>query len=728
MFRIASRLAPAAALLLLVWPAHTDEPTAPTPTPKKSVRDTYHGVEVSEDYRWLEKADDPAVTKWTEEQNKYTRAVLDRSPALQPLRKRLKELMTAPAPGYTGLQLRGKTLFALKSQPPKEQPFLVTLPSADEPDAAKVLLDPNALDAKGKTAIDFYVPSRDGSLVAVSLSEGGSEEGTLYVYETATGKKRADVIPRVQFPTAGGDVAWNADGTGFFYTRYPRPGERPKEDLTFYQQVYFHKLGTNPDEDAYELGKDFPRIAEIFLDASTDGRHILATVQKGDGGEFEHHLRTPGGKWMRLTRYADEISAAAFGAAGDDALYLLSRKDAPLGKILRLPLDQPELAKATTVIPEGKLSIDGLHFGSNRLSTTFTPTASGLYVLDSDGGPSQVRFVPRDGGKAEAVPLPAVASVHDILPLGGDRVLLHVETYTEPPAWYAFERGADKPKRTKLFKTSPADFSDIEVTREFATSKDGTKVPMSVLAKKGLKRDGTNPTLLTGYGGYGISLTPHFDVARRVWLEQGGVLVVANLRGGSEYGEAWHRAGMLTKKQNVFDDFAACAKHLIEKKYTSPDKLAIEGGSNGGLLMGAALTQHPELFRAVVAHVGIYDMLRVELHPNGAFNVTEFGSVKDAEQFKALHAYSPYHRVKDGTAYPAVFLLTGANDGRVDPMNSRKMAARLQEATASKRPVLLRITSDSGHGIGDNLTAGVDRAADVYAFLFEQLGMKYQAP
>jgi prolyl oligopeptidase len=277
---------------------------------------------------------------------------------------------------------------------------------------------------------------------------------------------------------------------------------------------------------------------------------------------------------------------------------------------------------------------------------------------------------------------------------------------------------------TALVRTSSADFSDSEVLREFATSKDGTKVPMSIILKKGTKLDGNNPTLLTGYGGYGISLSPRFAAGRRVWLDAGGVYVVANLRGGAEYGEEWHRVGNLTKKQNVFDDFAACARHLIDRKYTSPARLAIEGGSNGGLLMGAALTQHPELFRAVVSHVGIYDMLRVELHPNGAFNVTEFGTVNNPEQFKALYAYSPYHRVKDGTAYPAVFLLTGANDGRVDPANSRKMAARLQTATSSDRPVLLQVSSESGHGIGDSLSDEIERAADVYAFLFTQLGIR----
>jgi prolyl oligopeptidase len=702
-----------------------EPPSKPPETPKKPVTDVYHGVKVLDDYRWLENADDPAVKKWTEAQNAYTRSILDKSPALPALRKRLKVLMTTGSPGYSGLQMAGGTLFALKFQPPKEQPFLVTLKSADDPDSAKTVLDPNALDAKGKTTIDFYAPSRDGKLVAVSLSEGGSEEGTLYVYEAATGKKLKDVVPRVQFPTGGGDVAWNADNTGFYYTRYPRGTERPKEDLNFYEQVYFHKLGTDTDQDTYVLGKDFPRIAEIFLDSSADGKYLLATVQKGDGGEFEHFLKDLAGKWTQLTHYEDRISAAAFGAGEDKALYLLSRKDAPRGKILRLALDRPDLKSATTLVKESEVAIEALRIGSNRLYTTFVPTVSGVYVVDVNGGPSEMRFISRDG-QSMPVPLPPVCAVLEVLPVRGDEVLIHVQSFLQPPAWYAYKQGDKEPRRTALYRTSPADFSDCEVTREFAISKDGTKVPLSILKRKETKLDGTNPTLLTGYGGYGSCVTPRFSAVNRVWLDQGGVFAVANLRGGSEYGEPWHQAGYLTKKQNVFDDFAACAKHLIERKYTSPDKLAIEGRSNGGLLMGAALTQHPELFRAVVSHVGIYDMMRFEQHPNGAFNVTEYGSIKDPDQFKALYAYSPYQHVKDGTAYPAVFLLTGANDGRVDPANSRKFAARLQAATSSKRPVLLQISFDSGHGIGDNLSAAVERRADVFAFLFEQLGMKYR--
>ena len=309
-----------------------------------------------------------------------------------------------------------------------------------------------------------------------------------------------------------------------------------------------------------------------------------------------------------------------------------------------------------------------------------------------------------------------------------DRVLFRETSFTAPSAWYLCEpsrgEGAGRIEKTALASTSPVDFSDIEAVREFATSKDGTKVPVNILRRKGTKLDGNNPTLLTGYGGYGISLRPEFDFVNRVWFDRGGIVAIANLRGGGEYGEAWHFAGNLTHKQNVFDDFAACAQHLIDRGYTQSARLAVEGGSNGGLLMGAFLTQHPDLARAVVSHVGIYDMLRVELDPNGAFNVTEFGTVKDSAQFQALYAYSPYHHVVDGTKYPAVFFLAGENDGRVNPSNSRKMTARLQTATSSGLPILLRLSGDSGHGMGTALTERIAQDADVFSFLFDQLGVK----
>jgi prolyl oligopeptidase len=692
-------------------------------TPKKPVTDVYHGAKVIDDYRWLEKADDPVVRKWLEAQNRVTRAAIDASPSRLPLRKQLDSNQGDPAPRYGYLQASGGKLFALSYQPPKEQPMLVVMKSADEPGSAKALVDLNTIDPTGKTAIDFYTPSRDGKLVAVSLSEGGSEEGTLYVYDVATGQRLKDVLPRVSFPTAGGCIAWNADNSGFFYTRYPRGAEKAKDDLNFYQQVYFHKLGTTMDADTYVFGKDLPRIAEIFLDASSDGKYLLATVQKGDGGEFEHFLRDPTGKWKRLTGYSDKVNAVAFGHGGDRSIYLLSRKEAPKGALHRWKLDTQEPDRPVST--NSDIALVGLQWpaGVSRMVPNVVPTANGLFALAIDGGPSQLIYYARDGKLTTKVPLPKVSAVSEFLHVGGDEILLNLTTFTEPAAWYAYKKGDAVIRKSPLSSKSPG-HTDINVVRLTATSKDGTKVPMTVMYRKGIKYDGTNPTLLTGYGGYGISLSPSFDASRRVWFDHGGVLAIANIRGGGEFGEAWHKGAILTKRQNAYDDFAACARHLIDNKYTSKDKLAIEGGSNGGLLVGVMLTQHPNLFRAVVAHVGVHDMLRAELHPNGAFNVPEYGSVKVPDQFKALHAYSPYHNVRDGTAYPAVLLLTGANDNRVDPSHSFKMAARLQSATSSKHPILLRVSFDTGHGLGESATSRLDRAADVHTFLFDQLGMK----
>jgi prolyl oligopeptidase len=708
--------------LSLSLAAAVEVPPLPA-TPKKPVTDEYHGIKVTDDYRWLENVADAGVRQWTEAQNRHTRAVLDQFAARDALRKRVKELMGAASPGYFSLNYAGNVLFALKSQPPREQPFLITLKSPDEPATEHVVLDPNQLDTKGTTSIDFYVPSHDGRLVTVSLSQGGSEEGTVHVYDVASGRELSDIVPGVNYPTGGGSVAWNGDGTGFYYTRYPRGSERPKEDHHFYQQIYFHKLGTPANDDAYVLGKEFPRIAETTLETSRDGRYVLASVANGDGGDFAHYLLTPAGQWTELAGFADKISAAAFGP--DDALYLFSRKDAPRGKILRLPLSAANLTQAKTIVPESEAAIEGMVYAGSYVAN-FVPTATRLYVVDQVGGPSQIRVFDHEGHQLQTVPIPEISSVGQVLSGRDDELLFLSSSYLKPPAWYRFEPRTGKAIPTALFRTSPADFSDCEVVREFATSKDGTKVPLSIIRRKGTKLDGHNPTLLTGYGGFGISVTPGFRVDRRIWLEQGGVYAIANLRGGREYGEAWHLAGNLTRKQNVFDDFTACAKHLIDRRYTSPERLAIEGGSNGGLLMGAVLTQHPELFRAVVGHVGIYDMLRSEQHPNGVFVVTEYGTIKDPEQFKAIYAYSPYQHVQDEVAYPAVFLLTGENDGRVDPANTKKMAARLLAATSSTRPVLLQVASDAGHGSGSGLSKAMERVGDVYAFLFQQLGVDYQ--
>jgi prolyl oligopeptidase len=678
-------------------------------TTREPVTNSYHGVAVVDDYQWLEDGASPAVGEWTRRQNERTRAWFDQLSFHDGLEQQLSELVGEESASYGLADCRGGIIFATRFKPPAQQPVLVRLKSVYPPALRKVVFDPNAWNTNGTTAMDWFVPSRDGRLVAISLSENGSEDGVLHFFDTATGQALPDIIPGVQYPTGGGSAAWKADGTGIFYTRYPHAGERPEGDLHFYQQVWFHRLGTPANADTYELGRDFPRIAEIGLDASEDGQWLLATVANGDGGDFAHYLRNASGSWQQLTRFEDGIKVIRFGK--DAAFYLLSKKDAPRGKILRLPLANPELAKATVAVPEGKGVVG-----------EYEPSAGGLYIAVMEGGPSRLWYYPKAGPPVE-VPVLPVSAVGGLHCWHGDELVFANNSFLKPPGWYEWEPGMKQSRATAFQMTSPANFDDIEVVREFATSKDGTKIPISILRKKGIKLDGKNPTVLYGYGGYGINLTPAFNVTLRIWFDAGGVWAIANLRGGGEFGEAWHLAGNLTHKQNVFDDFIACAEHLVGRKYTRPDKLAVMGESNGGLLMGAFLTQRPDLARAVVSRVGIYDMLRVELDPNGAFNTTEFGSVKDGDQFKALYAYSPYLHVTNGVAYPAVLFPCGENDGRVNPAHSRKMTARLQAASGSGLPVLLRVTATAGHGMGSSLKDRVAEQADIHAFLFQELGV-----
>ena len=717
-------------LYLLTLAAFAQSPSIPRPpdTPKRPVSDQYHGVKVTDDYRWLENWDDPGVKQWSTAENARTRGYFDQLPSRPAIKQRLQQLIAASSASYFNLQFRTGTLFAMKFQPPQQQPMLIAMHSADDPASAKVIFDPNVV-GKGSLSVEFYTPSLDGKYVAVALTEGGSEDCSAHVFEVTTGKELSDVVPRVNFATAGGSIAWKADDSGFYYTRYPQGNERPPEDANFYQQVYFHKLGADPKQDTYVIGKDFPRIAEIQLHSSDDGHWLLAAVANGDGGQFAHYVMNSSGKWTQITHFEDGIVSVKFGAVEnshppDENLYLLSRKDAPRGQILRLPLSDLQLADAKVIVPQSPGT--GSDESVRASIENFEPAPGHLYVIDIMGGPSRVRVVDNQRKTLPAPPLPPISAVGQVVSIGAGDVLFYTSTYVSPPGWYHFDAATGKSTRTALYQTSPFNFDDAEVVRELATSKDGTRVPLNIIRRKGTKLDGTNPALLYGYGGFGISEQPYFAGRQvRMWLDQGGVYAFASIRGGAEYGEEWHKQGNLTRKQNVFDDFIACAQHLIEQKYTSPAHLAIMGGSNGGLLMGAAFTQRPDLFRAVVSYVGIYDMLRVELDPNGAFNITEYGTVKDPEQFKALYAYSPYHHVKDGTAYPAILFLTGENDHRVNPMQSRKMTARLQAATSSDHPILLRTTSSAGHGIGTALDERIEQDADFFSFLFDQLGVKY---
>ena len=681
---------------------------------------TYHGTAVSDPYEWLEGRDD-AVRAWSRGQNEYARRVLEAVPGRAALTARVRELITA-SPDWWAPRYQAGKLLMMEARPPKQQPYLVEMAKPD-PSGARVVVDPNVIDATGGTAIDWFVPSSDARLVAVSMSQGGSESGTVHVYDVASGRELdGDVVPFANGGTAGGDLAWAKDAGGFWYTRYPHPGERPPEELAFHQQVYFHRLGTSASADAPSLTEGLPRLAEISFERSLSGRWLLARVACGDGGEFmwfvlDTAARAPA--WRMLADRADKIIVGRF--AVDESLWLISRRAASKGELLRLELAQAPgerpLARARRVVPAGEDTWAGL-----------MPAATRVYAGVSLGGPAALRIfdaaVP-PAGMARArgsIPLLPISGLTGWERLEGDDLLYRNQSFVQAPAWYRWDSRAGRAEPTPLAQTAVASFDDAEVVREVCTSKDGTQVPLSIVRRKGTPLDGSNPALLTGYGGYDIIRTPYFDVLVRLFLDHGGVYAVANLRGGGEHGEAWHLAGNLTHKQNVFDDFMACAHHLVDVRYTTSGRLAIRGGSNGGLLVGAALTQEPELFRAVVAEVGIFDMLRVELSFNGQFNVPEFGTVTDTEQFRALYAYSPYHHVRDGQRYPATLFMTGDNDPRVEPFQSRKMVARLQ-AAAPEAPVLLRTSGNTGHSMGTPLDAEIEQAADVWGFLFWQLGI-----
>ena len=706
-------------LLVLIIAASGCSKTKFPKTAKKPVTNEYHGNTVTDNYQWLEDWQVPEVQAWSSTQNLFAREYLDNLPSRKEISARILEIDKATSISYGGLSWQNGKLFAVKYDPDNEQPVVVVMDGPDKPETEHVVIDLNEIDPSGSTSMDWYKPSPNGRLVAVSLSKGGSESGDVHVFAVADSKAIGQAIERVNGGTAGGDMCWTPDSSGIFYTRYPAPGEKPEEDLHFFVQVWFHRIGTPTSEDVYEVGEDFPRIAEIVLETDNVSSRVLATVQYGDSGRFAYYLRGVDGTWKKVANYDDEIAQAVFGP--NDTLYMVSRNGASRGKIIKLNIGDP-LEKAQTVVTESKSETIISSFGGHNIEAT----ANRLYISYQLGGPTTIREFDLYGRRQKGPSVLDISSVRSIVELEDNDILFSNSSYVEPSAWYKYDVSAKLTVKTSLFTKAPVDMSDVEVVRDFATSKDGTKVPVNIIMLKGTKLDGSNPTLLTGYGGYGISQSPRFMGSQKVWLEQGCIYAIANIRGGGEFGEQWHRQGALTHKQNVFDDFAAVMKHLVEANYTSPTKLGIKGGSNGGLLMGAMITQNPETFRCSVSGAGIYDMLRVELSPNGAFNVPEFGTVEIFDQFTALFAYSPYHNVKDETSYPSVMFTAGTNDPRVDPMQSRKMTASLQEATSSKNPIILRISSNTGHGMGTPRSERIAQKTDGLAFIFNELGVSYE--
>jgi len=677
--------------------------------------DRYHGVEVSDPYQWLEDWSSPEVKAWSAGQNQLARKILDELPHRAEIARRVESMISADTVSYYSAQRLGDQAWFMKYQPPKQQPFLVQIDADGNMASEKTVFDPAASDESGNTSIEWYEVSPNGKLLAIALTTAGAEVADLHIIELSSGKRVDEILPRVNGPTAGGDLSWDANSSGFYYTRYPRDGEKSVQDQNFYQQLWHRKLGTPLSEDRYEIGELFDRIAEIRVKANPESGKVLLTMQYGDSGRFQLYLRDKSGAWQQLSDYDDQLVQAEFIDA--DNLLALSRKSAPRGKFVRMDISKLPATSLEPLIAEPDDAFASDFYGD----PTFIVHNNRIFAKTLSGGPQELQVFGLNGQEMTS-PQMEVSGVGQITPWV-EGVLVRHYSYLAPNSWLLFD-GAQTSKHP-LSSTSAVSFKDYKVVREFATSRDGTQIPVNIILHKNTKLDGSSPLLLTGYGGYGISLSPGFNSARMAWLEQGGIYAQANLRGGGEYGEDWHQQGMLTRKQNVFDDFHAVMRYLVETKYTQVGKLAIEGGSNGGLLMGAMMAQHPGDFQASISHVGIYDSVRCELSPNGAFNIPEFGTVENPDHFTALYAYSPYHNVKK-TAYPSIMFMTGENDGRVDPMHSRKMNAKLQFSNTSDNPILLRTSGTTGHGSGTPLSETISQQVDRLVFLFESLGMEYR--
>jgi prolyl oligopeptidase len=666
--------------------------------------ETIHGVEVPDPYRWLEDGESAEVRAWTAAQNVHTRAHLEARPGRQATRERLARLL---AIGTLGTPVgRGERVFHTRREAGQDQPVLYVRTGSQGADRA--LVDPNTTGPDRTATIDWWYPSEDGALVAYGMSTSGDEKSTLRIVRSDTGEHLPDVIPHTRYCS----LAWLPDGSGFYYTRYPAPGEVPAGEENYNRHVYLHRLGDDPARDPKIYGQQRDPREMIEISISPEGRWLVLTVHEGWSRSdlYAMDLKT---EERPLVTVAEGIDALFGGQAIGDTLYLLTNHEAPRYRLFAVDLRRPQRERWRALIPQKEAVLSQAVVAGGRIVAHYLQdAASRIVVHDLDGRPV------RD------VPLPALGTVETVTGRhDGTDAFWGFSSFTVPPAVYRYDVRTGSVERWRQV-ASDVDLSGVEVRQVFYPSRDGTRVSMFLVHRKGLKRDGRNPTILFGYGGFNVSETPVFSRATVLWLERGGVYALANLRGGGEYGEGWHRAGMRDRKQNVFDDFLAAAEWLIKKKYTRSERLAIYGGSNGGLLVGAAMTQRPDLFRAVVCAVPLLDMVRYHHFRIAKLWVPEYGSAEKPDEFRWLHAYSPYHRVRDGLRYPAVLLTTAESDSRVDPMHARKMAALLQAATASGRPVLLRTETRAGHGAGKPVSKLIDEATDTWTFLAWQLGME----
>ena len=693
-------------------------PAAPAAAPARAysypeaahgeVADDFHGTRVADPYRWLEKADDPATVSWVEAQNRLTRSVLDR-PEREAIRARLTELYDYPKTGIP--KKRGNRYFFSKNTGLQNQSIYYV--QEGWTGTPRVLLDPNTMSSDGTVAISNFTPSDDGRLLGYAVSKSGSDRQEIFVRDVSTGKDLADKLVWVKFS----GISWTPDGKGFYYTRYPETGTVPAGDEHYFPKLHYHRLGDPQEKDVKLFDKPSEKEVGVGGFVSHDGRWLVILPGKGASNKTEvwvQDLKTSGSKPVAVfTGYEHAYSVAE---VVDGRLYARTDRDAPLGRVIavdlrRLAKDNRDAA-FVEIVPQGTDTMQSVEIFNRKLVVRRLRNASTALEVRSLAGKLE-----------KEIALPGIGTVSGLSGDVDDKdMFLGYSSFTQPPTNFRYDFG--KGELVAFQKTEvKVDPSLYETEQVWYPSKDGTKVSMFLVHKKGLAKDGNRPVYLYAYGGFNISQTPGFSGTRYVFLEKDGILAIPNLRGGGEYGEAWHQAGMREKKQNVFDDFIAAAEWLIANGYTKRERLAIGGGSNGGLLVSAVMMQRPELYGAVVCQVPVADMLRYHRFTVGRYWIAEYGNAEVAEDFPFLYKYSPLHNVREGASYPATIITTADTDDRVDPGHSKKLAARLQEAQAGDEPILLRVETKAGHGAGKPTTKILDESADVYTFLFWQLGM-----
>ncbi len=673
-------------------------------TAKVDCVDVYHGVSVADPYRWLEDADSPQTAAWVEAQNAVTFDFLNTIPARETIKNRLTQIWNYERYGVPFRH--GNRYFLGKNTGLQNQSVLYSVKQLGDP--LEVLLDPNTLSEDGTVALSGYAWSEDGKYFAYATSASGSDWQQWYVRDVETGKDLEDHLRWVKFSEA----SWRKDNSGFYYSRYDEPNEATQfQDTNYYQKLYFHQLGTSQSEDILVYERPDQKEWGFSGEVSEDGNYLIISVSQGTDPKnrvFYQSLQDPNSEVIPLIPEPD----ASYGFVDNHGplFWFVTDKEATRSRLIAIDIHDPE--KMIEIIPESEETLQGVTILDEKFVATYLKDAR-----------TQVKIFNLDGSFFRELALPGIGSAFGFTGKRSDQETFYAfSSFTTPNTIYRYDMTSGE--STVLFQPN-VDFNPKDYTTEqvFYTSKDGTQIPMFLSHKKGMSLDSNNPTYLYGYGGFNIPLTPSFSASTLIWMELGGIYAVANLRGGGEYGEAWHQAGTKLNKQNVFDDFIAAGEWLIDKNYTKTEKLAIGGGSNGGLLVGAAMTQRPDLFAAALPAVGVLDMLRFQLFTIGWAWVSDYGSSDNPEEFQALYAYSPLHNLKPGTSYPATMITTADHDDRVVPAHSFKFAAALQSAHQGSNPVLIRIETKAGHGAGKPTTKIIEEAADRWGFLVKVLEM-----